>query len=262
MSGKIEAILIDGDGCIVHTENGEKPVDYYEGLKILSSYVQLANKGLFPQISLCTGRDRNYVEAVSSFIGLPNFWSIIESGIALFNAETKEILLNPALTHEVEKAFREEISGKRIPKILKEHPGFFLYPGNQINIALERVNGFNVPIEECYEIVRKELQDLVEKGLVIIHHSKSAVDISPSKIDKASGTKFFCRKTRITREKILGIGDSRNDFPLFNSVDFAGCPSNASVECKSLVRKKLGYISPLPYVMGVTDIIRHFKPWM
>lgn len=259
MKRKIEAILIDIDGCIVNTESGEKPVDdYYEGLKILSSYVQLANKGLFPKIDLCSGRDRNYVEAVSFFIGMPNCWSIIESGIALFNPATKELILNPVLTPEVKESFGE--IQKIIPEILQ--PGFFLYPGNMLNIAIERKNGFNEPIENCFQTIKKKLQSLGLEKFVNIRHSAIAVDISPAGIDKASGVKFWTEKTGIGPEKIMGIGDSNGDFPLLNAVGFIACPANASDECKKLVREKPGYISPFPHAAGVADIIHHFKLWM
>lgn len=259
MRKKVEGILVDIDGCVVVTHSDGIFREYYDGLCLLSEQIKKANNGDFPLICFCTGRDRNYVEAISFVVGVPNNWSIIESGIALFNTSTKEMILNPGLTPEIKKAF-EEISKERIPKIIEKYPGLFSYPGNLINVAIELRYGFETPIEECYERVKEELSDL--EGLINIRHSTIAVDISPHGIDKASGVEFWTQKTGISREKILGIGDSNGDFPLFNSVDFVGCPLNASDECKKLVRAKGGYVSPFPHAAGVADIIHHFKPWM
>ena len=249
-------ILIDVDDCMLPT-NGEVSSEFYRGLEQISQFVKKGNEGEFPPVGFCTGRDRNYVEATAFHCGRPNSFSVIESGIALFNPTTKELILNPALTPEVKEAF-EEISRKRIPQILKKHPKLFLYPGNMINVALEREYGFEIPIEECYEAVKNEVADLVERGLITIHHSRIAVDISPAGIDKASGVRFLSKHTGVELNQILGIGDSRGDFPLLNLVGHVGCPSNASKECKDLILTRKGYISPFNYAYGVVDVIQHF----
>lgn len=251
----IEQIFIDVDDCLLPT-NGDTNFDFYVGLESLARTVKNANAGKLPRIGPCSGRDRNYIEAVSFFLGLPDGWSVIESGIALFNPRTKQFLLNPALTPLLLAAFAE-IRQNRLPQILKKFPDLFDYPGNQINIALERKYGCQIPMEEFYQAIKEELFDLTD--LVTIHHSTVAVDISPAGIDKASGISFFSRMTGINVENILGIGDSRGDFPMLNLVGYVGCPANASDECKALVKSRDGYISGFPYALGVADIIHnHF----
>lgn len=257
MVGEIRTTLVDIDDCLLPT-NGKTDSAFFDGLKEIAQRVEGGlNRGVSFPFGLCSGRDRNYVEAVASFVGRPNWWSIIESGIALFNPTTKELLINPALTPAIRRAFGE-IRRKRLPQILKKFPGLFDYPGNQINIALEQRYGYAFSIEECYEAVKKEIEDLIERGLVIVHHSTIAVDISPASIDKASGILFFSRKTGISPENILGIGDSRGDFPMLKLVGHVGCPANASEECKEIVSGKGGYISPYPYASGVADILHYY----
>ncbi len=256
MERKIEAIFIDIDGCLLSTDGDVSP-EYYIGLNKISQYVKKANQGAFPSIGFCTGRDRNYVEAVSFFTGLPNSWSVIESGIAIFNPTTKELLLNPALTLEIEQAFRK-IAEEKVPQVLERYPELFLYPGNIINIALERRYGVNLAIKDCYEAVEKEVKDLLKLGLITLTHSQIAVDISPSGIDKASGMQFLSQHTGIDLAQALGIGDSRGDFPMLKLVGQVGCPSSASGECKELIREKGGYISPFSFAKGVADVISHF----
>lgn len=256
MPKKVEAILIDVDGCLLPT-NGDVSPEFYQGLARVAQWVQMANQGNFPPIGFCTGRDRNYVEALSFAVGLPNSWSVIESGVVLFNPTTKEMLLNPALTAEVKEAF-EEITRKKVPQILEKYPGLFLYPGNRINIAFERKYGFNLSIEECFLSVKEDLADIIGLNLVTVHHSNIAIDISPAGIDKASGVGFLSKQTKIKPLRMLGIGDSRGDFPLLQLVGQVGCPANSSNECKDLILEKKGYISPSTYANGVADVISHF----
>lgn len=256
MTERIELILIDIDDCLLPTDGKFHP-DYFFGLPRIARRAERANEGEIPPIGFCTGRDRNYVEAVAFSIGRPNSWSVIESGVALFNPTTKELLINPVLTLKVRETF-EKIRQERLPQILKKFPGLFDYPGNMINIALERKYGVELSIEECYLAVKEELNDLENQGLLIVHHSKIAVDISPKDINKASGIKFLAEKTGIEPSEMLGIGDSQGDFSMLEMVGWAGCPDNASTECKHLIQKKGGHVSKAEYVLGIEDVIQHF----
>ena len=259
MNNKIKAVLIDVDDCFLPT-NGEITDLFFAGLIDITRKILRIKTGTFaPKIGWCSGRDRNYIEAVSFFCGLPDSWSVIESGVALFNPTTKEMALNPALTTEVKTAF-EIIRRERLPQILDKFPDLFDYPGNMINIALERRYGAKISIEECFKEIESELKDLTAQGLATIHHSTIAIDISPAGIDKASGIQFLSQKTKINTKNILGIGDSRGDFPMLNLVGYVGCPTNASKECKELVRERNGYVSPYHNTFGVADIIDHFCP--
>lgn len=256
MDRKIKAILIDVDGCLLST-NGDVSSEYYEGLAQISRYIKKANQEKFPIIGFCSGRDRNYIEAVSFFVGLPNSWSVVESGVILFNPATKELIFNPILTDEMRVIFKE-ITDERIPKILKKYPQLFLYPGNIICVALERKHQAELTIEDAYKATKEEMADLLQDGLLRISHSDCAVDISPVGIDKASGLQFLSQHTGINLKQALGIGDSNGDFPLFEQVGYIGCPANASKECKDFVKKRKGYISPYCYAEGVNNIIKHF----
>lgn len=254
MALPIKMILIDVDDCLLPT-NGRLPYQFFNSLHDISYYIGRANAGKFPQIGFCSGRDRNYIEAVSFFVGLPNSFSVVESGVALFNPKTKELIFNPFLTPEVQEAF-QEISRKRIPRILKKYPELSLYPGNMIQVTLERRYGVTISIKEFYKVVSEELSDFWGTNVVTLHHSQIAVDISPAGINKASGTRFLAEVTGIKIDEILGIGDSRGDLPMLEIAGHVGCPENATEECKAFIKEKGGYISPYSYAVGVGDVIR------
>lgn len=250
----IKGFLIDRDGVLTIT-NGEFSWENTLGRYRLAKYVDLANRNKFPKIGICTGREYGSAETILFDIGLPDWWSIIESGVFLFNRRSKKILENPELTKEIKEAF-DEISRKRIPPIFKKHENdLFLYPGNQICIAIELQEKAKFTIEQAYREIFSQIQDIVEEGLATIHHSSIAVDISPAKIDKESGVKFLCQVEEIDSNQIFAIGDSPGDFPMFRAAGQIGCPSNATSECKEMVKKRKGIISEKPYAAGVIDIL-------
>ncbi len=246
----MEALLLDVDGCLTLGQ-GSVPEGYYQGLKTISQFTRQ-----FPT-AFCTGRDRNYVEATAAFLGWPDFWSVIESGIALFNPFTKKLVLNPKLTDAKKMVFETEVK-ETIKGVLERHPDLFLYPGNMICIAIEKKHGATIEIKEVFEELRKELEDLVARRLIKISYSSIAVDIAPPDINKASGLDFLAKTSGISPENMLGIGDSNGDLSFLEKVGFVGCPSNANQDCKEAVRKKQGHVSQYPYARGVADVISHF----
>jgi len=254
----IGEILLDIDDCTLNTGK-DIPLKYHQALDKLFALTQQADQGLFPKIGICTGRDLRYAERALMDIGYPNSWSVIESGILIYNPAQKSEIENYGLTDAIKDIF-EAISKNVIPEILKEYPRLYLYTGNKINIAIEKMPDYSMPIEELYEIIKKKMEAQIKNGFIVVHHSRIAVDISPAGIDKASGIRFLSKYTGIKIEEMLGVGDSRGDFPMLNLVGFVGCPNNASFECKELVKKRGGYISPFDLAPGVIDIIEHFIP--
>jgi hydroxymethylpyrimidine pyrophosphatase-like HAD family hydrolase len=250
----IKGFLIDRDGVLAITD-GLIPWEHDIGRRQVYKYVKMSNQDRFPKIGICTGREYGSVESTLFDIGLPNWWSIIESGVFLFNRYTKQLLENPALTKEVKEAF-QEISQRRIPPILAQYPNdLFLYPGNQICVAIELTESSRIAIEQANQMIKEQVMDLVQAQLVTIHYSSIAVDLSPANIDKASGVKFLCEMEEIKPEELFGIGDSLGDFPMFSAVGQIGCPVNATSKCKEVVTERGGIISKKPYAAGVADIL-------
>ena len=246
----VKGFLIDGDGVLRPTD-GKIPWEHYLGLRQIYKYVKMADRGKFPKIGICTGREYGSAESILFDIGIPNWWSIIESGVFLLNRATKTLLENKELTPEKKEAFRE-ITQKRIPPILaKYQDDLFLYPGNQICVAIELQEGSRLTIDQAFEEISAKIDDLSKAKLVRIHRSSLAVDISPFNVDKASGVKFLCEIEGILPIELFGIGDSPGDFPMFETVGHTGCPANATLECQN----KVDLVSEKRYAAGVADIL-------
>jgi len=251
-----KAVLIDIDDTIVPMEELDpSDVSFTLGLQALRWIVAEAKKNGFPKIGVCSGRERWYCRVILILLGIPDAFSVVESGAFLFNPATQATIPHPSITPVVRDIF-QRVYQERIRQLCEKHPEIILYEGNEINIALELKKTAKLTIPRLGEMVR----DLLDGSSppLSIRESSIAVDISPAGVDKGTGAKFYSEYTGIPLEQILGIGDSKGDFPMLELVGFVGCPQNASELCKALVKEKGGYISPLDYAQGVSDIISHF----
>lgn len=250
----IEYILLDVDDTIISTDR-ENHREYEEGRRQFAYLIGLANQGKLPPIGFCTGREASYVLGMTRWLAIPNSWSVVESGLILYNPSTQERLYHPKFTPKLQQVF-EEIRKTRIPQLLKEFPFLFPYVGKEWNVALERKEGAP-PIEECERVIKEMLRELPG---IAIHASSIAVDISPEGIDKGSGILFLAEKTGIDPRSMLLIDDSLGGKPAADKVGFLACPANASKNFQELVaaRGEQGYLSPCNLVEGVVDAICHF----
>ncbi|MBI2098217.1 MAG: HAD family phosphatase [Candidatus Wildermuthbacteria bacterium] len=250
----IRYILVDLDGTTFPTE-GPLPEDFYEHLSIFSQLIERANRGEFPKIGFCTGRELNYVEGATRTLTLPDGWSVLENGLFIYNLATGARVNHPLLTPEVRAVFQK--IRERMWIIAYRFPDLEAYLKKEVHVALERRNRwinlaeYVAPIEEIL-IEFKEQMDVVCSG--------HAIDLLVKGINKGSGLQELCDWSGISPEEVLIIGDSPNDFPAMELAGSIGCPSNADKGCKEFVRNKGGHVSLLPYVVGVVDIIRHYLP--
>lgn len=249
---KIKIICSDIEGCL---REGSKfiPNNLTELQKIQEYQLQALDNSNLPPIVLCSGRGVGFIEGMLTNIGFPpiNFWSVAENGIFIFDARSNKLNLNPAVDKNIIEL--QEISQEIIPKLVKEIGGG-KEPGKEICISLNPPD--EMKIEEFFEIVEKRLSQF--EKVVELTHSTTAVDITPKGANKGSGLKFATERSVVGIENVLYIGDTRGDFPAFEVAGYMACPSNATEECKKLVRSKDGYISSFENVNGLINIISHF----
>ena len=249
---KIKMICTDIEGCL--RKGGKFIPNNLEGLRKIQNYqLQALDNPNLPPIVLCSGRGIGFIEGMFANIGFPpiGFWSVAENGIFIFDPRAHKLELNPIINKNILKI--QKISQEIIPDLLEEIGGK-KESGKKICISLNPPSGMK--IEKFFEIVKKRLSQF--EKVIELTHSTTAVDITPSGANKGSGLKFAAKKSEIKTENILYIGDTKGDFPALKVAGYTACPSNATKECKKLVKSKNGYISSSADVKGLTDIISHF----
>ncbi len=245
-------ICSDIEGCL--REGGKFISNNLAGLQKIQDYQSQAfNNPDLPPIVLCSGRGIGFIEGMFTNIGFPpvGFWSVAENGVFIFDSRFNTLELNPAVDKNILEI--QKISQEVIPNLLKEIGGK-KEPGKEICISLNPPSGME--IEKFFEIVKKRLSQF--EKVVELTHSTTAIDITPKGANKKSGLTFAAKKSGVGLNNILYIGDTKGDSPAFEVAGYTACPSNATEECKKLVRSKSGYISSSADVKGLADIISHF----
>lgn len=249
---KIKTICIDIEGCL--RPNGRFAANDLVMLLEIQKYQLAANSNSkLPPIVINSGRSVGFIEAVFTNIGFPppGYWSVAENGAFVCDFRDGDFRFNPLLKNHLSEI--QNLAGRVIPTLLKKIGGNKEL-GKEICVSLNPPA--KVDIEKYFQEVLKELSRFDK--VVEITHSTSAVDITPKGVNKGSGLKFAALKSRVELQKILYIGDTKGDFPVFNIVGYSACPHNATADCKKLIIEKKGYISPFDDIKGVVDIIDKF----
>lgn len=216
----------------------------------LVNYCQEAQQNSeLPPLVFCTGRQIPYAEALAQMINsfFPGFPSITENGAFLYDIAKNEFYPNPILTGEIIKGLFEV---KMVVDELVSKAQATKELGKEVCISLNPLN--EQPVEQLFEEVCQYLERFEE--IIEITHSKSAVDITPKGINKASGVKFLAEVTGIKLNEMLGIGDTRGDLPMLKLVGTPTAPQNATDE----VKKEVIFVASLPEIEGVIEILQKF----
>lgn len=253
-------VFLDVDGCLV-SEEGSTPFEYYKALSDLARYILAANVGGCPNVKICSGRNINFVEAIVHLIGRPlSGLSIVENGAVFYDPVKRESVINPQIPLKTKKLI-EYLKRKAVPKILKEYPCLWVWPGNIVNITLVKKAETASSVHTLKKGIAKMLFKLLRKGLIRLTASRTAISILPPGTIKGNALIALAGlEGEIDLSNSLGIGDGEADLSFMRKMGRVGCPSNADEICKDLVKSKRGIVSQFPHAQGVMDIIRRYFP--
>lgn len=233
----MKAIALDIDGCVT---NGKGNHTSPSLLSSLNQALKKSNTSSF----LCTGRSAPYVEAVAQFLDI-NQWCICENGAYLYHPIEDSLIYHPLINKNTLNAladFQIQLQKNKYKKICRKELG------KEVCISL---NPLDMSIKDLFY----QLKEVVNRDLLYINYSTTAVDITPIGVDKGSALEFLCRQQTISPDDVLAIGDSSGDIPFMSLSGYKACPSNSSDSVKLIS----DYISDLPATSGVIDIIKYFS---
>lgn len=222
-------------------------------LEPLARYCAQVREGApYPPLILCTGRQIPYAEAVTQLIGafFPGYFSVVENGAFLYDVTRNDIEPHPLLTVEHQKTLSEV--RRHTDELIRRHDARKEY-GKEACISLNPPQGMT--IQEWFEVVRENLTHW--QTMINITHSASAVDITPIGIDKAAGIRTIAERMNISLDAMLGVGDTRGDWPMLKIVGVATGPANATED----VRQIAHFIAPNEGPLGVVQIIEKYTGW-
>jgi len=248
---RIKLVISDIEGCLNLNEHTYD----LEALTWIRVANQLAREdNPIPFITVCSGRQHAFVEAITQLIAgtLP---AIFENGCGLYfptRSLYEEYAWHPLLsqpealsqfTKAKQNILEEVVTAKQARRV----------PGKEVMLSLHPAP--SIEVKDVYNAVTK----IMAKGQLVasITRSASAVDITPTGIDKAAGVRWLVdileEAFSMNLAQVAGVGDSVGDISFLRIVGFSAAPANASEQVKSLV----DYSSPQADGRGVADIIRH-----
>lgn len=240
---KLRVIVVDIDGCL--TPGEAQPWDF-EALRFVAGLNQRARRGDAPfAITLCTGRQQPYVEAMMQAIDgyLP---AIYENGAGLYFPQTYTFLEHPAITNET-RTRREEIKHILQRELVARGSAQF-QPGKEINLTL-----FPAREKLSLDEIAKRARDVLKNKLdgFDLYASVSSVEILPPGIDKGAGVEWLSNAISISLDEFGGIGDAPADLLFLKRVAYSAAPANATDEVKANVQ----FVSQYENARGVQEIL-------
>jgi hydroxymethylpyrimidine pyrophosphatase-like HAD family hydrolase len=248
---KIKLVVSDIEGCLNLNEH-TYDLDALNWIRITNQLAREDNP--IPFITVCSGRQHAFVEAITQIIAgtLP---AVFENGCGLYfptRSLYEEYAWHPLLSQpEVLSQFMK-VKQKIVEEVIVPNQARRV-PGKEMMLSLHPVPP--VEVKEVYGIVT---EILAKSQLVAsITKSASAVDITPTGVDKAAGVRWLVDTLEgalsVELASVAGVGDSVGDVSFLRIVGFSTAPANASEQVKSLV----DYCSPCADGRGVVDIIKH-----
>lgn len=237
---KISLIITDVDGCL--TEERSRPFD----LSLITQIKEYNDKsreipGIYPPITLCTGRPQPYAEALLKTIGAP-LPAITENGGIIFDLQQN--------TYDYEEKFDAnwalklfELRKIIISQILPQIP-VRIQPGKETHLTLITPNP-----KHTRELLAARLNSHLDDFL--IDETESHLNIVPRIFDKGTGFQKLVQLTKIPAEEIAAVGDAEADLAFLKLAGFPMCPGNAAAEVKA----RSCYISRQTYTAGLIEII-------
>ncbi len=243
----IRLVVVDIDGCL--TPGEAQPWDF-SVLQFVAEWNRKARADARQfAVTLCTGRQEPYVEAMMQAIDA-HAPGIYENGGGLYFPTEYRFAENPA----VGAKGRETIAKARemIAKEIVETGLGQFQPGKEVSLTLYPARA-GVTFEQLAEIARRALDGKVD-GLKIMPLVTS-VDIVLDGVDKGAGVEWLSREMNIPIAQIGGIGDSSGDLPFLRRIGFSAAPANAADDVKRAVQ----YVSPFEDGKAVIDILSRWN---
>jgi HAD superfamily hydrolase (TIGR01484 family) len=243
MSNDIRLVVVDVDGCL--TPGEAQPWNF----SVLQFVMELNRKARADTrqfaVTLCTGRQEPYVEAMMQAIDA-HVPGIYENGGGLYFPAQYRFVENPAIT-AAQRATLAQVRRVLTHEIVETGLGQF-QPGKEVSLTLYPACA-GVSFQQLADVARRALDGNIS-GLTIMPLVTS-VDITLNGIDKGAGVEWLSREVDIPIAQIAGIGDSSGDLPFLRRVGFSAAPANATDDVKHAVQ----YVSPFEDGAGVVDIL-------
>jgi hydroxymethylpyrimidine pyrophosphatase-like HAD family hydrolase len=242
MTRRFEAIICDIDGCL--SSERSEPMDIAALARIAGHNRVAESRRDRPVLTLCSGRPQPFAEAMARLLANTTLPVIAENGVWLYHPGANIYDRDPAITtadHRAVQAAREWVDETLGPR------GVVMQPGKTASLSLYHSDADF--LRSLEPLVKEEF---ARRGWNLrVSMTWFYINCDLTHVSKATAIERWIAHTGIPRERLAGIGDTRGDLMIADSVAYFACPSNASED----IKKRADFVSALPEAEGVLDII-------
>lgn len=239
---RFDAVICDIDGCLAPESSA--PIDA-AALAKLAEHNQLAQERRDrPVITVCSGRPLPFAEAMCRLLGNQTLPLIAENGVWMYHPRNNRYDRDPSITSAHLKAVQEVqawVEADLGPR------GVVMQPGKTASVSLYHDN------TEFLRTLEPVVRDRFAKAGWPFRVSMTWLYINCDlvHISKATAIDRWMRVTGLTRDRLMGIGDTPVDVMIAERVAWFGCPGNAVESLKA----RANYVSPHDEARGVLDVL-------
>jgi len=238
-------IISDVDGCLSPEESVPWDLDAF-GRFARRAREAARGEGPLPPITLCTGRPQPYCEVLAKLLDI-RLPVICENGAVIYTLHDNYARYAPGVREESVEGLRAVVSWLE-RDVLPREPHAVLQYGKMAQLSIFSQDPAVLPG------IAPRIEDFTARQggpELVINLSHYYLNVSLAGVDKGSALRAVLEELGLTREEVVGIGDTEGDMPLREAVGFFACPSNAH----GVILDAADYVSPYPLLEGVLDIL-------
>lgn len=245
--------MLDVDGTLVPYDYNALPSD-----RIVTAIRKAVEK---VTVCLVTGRSFAFSEPVLKKLNLHTGFIVVNNGSHVYDITEKKIIYDQPLERSDALFVLKTLQEAQIPCYIKqEFFGLRYQEPFRKNETLKQAYMFfvaEVYSQKQVEQVQQKLSHLNRITMVKSHHKdpqKYGFIISHINATKLHGAHVVLEKLGITKNEVIGVGDSYNDFPLLMASGLKIAMGNAVSDLKAIA----DFVAPPVTEDGVATVIEKF----
>jgi len=243
---RYDAVISDIDGCL--GPESAAPVDAHALAKIADWNRDAKARGDRPILTVCSGRPQPYAEAMCRVTANDVLPCVCEMGVWIYDPRDNRYLMDPAITPQHKDAVIEMLRWADRDLLPR---GVVYQPGKSASMSLWH------PDTPFLMGLKPEIAAKVEREGWPIRVSSTVawVNCDLKHVSKGTGLQRMMGMCGLTKDRLVGIGDTLGDLAIRENVTWFACPANAVTELKRVA----DYVSEKPEIEGVLDILERVR---
>lgn len=240
---RYDLVICDIDGCLQPETSA--PMDL-EPLLAIAQHNEAARRHHDrPLLTLCTGRPQPFAEAMCKLLRIDGVPCICENGVWTYELGPNRYEMDPAIlpehldaVHEASRWVAREYGAKGVTE----------QPGKAASVSL-----YHPDTPYLRSIMPRIAEEFARREWPFrVSMTWCYINCDLKHISKGTGIDRMTARTALSRDRLVGIGDTLSDMPIRERVAFFACPANAQEGLKAVA----DYVSPYAEARGVADILR------